>query len=129
MARGPSTRAPCCGVAAVRPASRVVRVHEILKQVGWLDELPQAGHFRTKDGLEVDLVLELFDERVAAVEVKAGTVVRAEDCRGLAALRDRWGSLFIGGVVLHTGELAYQLADRLFAVPIDQLWTPPEAAR
>jgi len=30
--------------------------------------------------------------------------------------------LFIGGVVLHTGELAYQVVDRLFAVPIDQLW-------
>jgi hypothetical protein len=43
--------------------------------------------------------------------------------------KSRLGSAFIGGVVLHTGELAYQLADRLFAVPIDQLWTPPEAAR
>ncbi len=104
-------------------------VHEILKQVGWLDELPQAGHFRTKDGLEVDLVLELFDGRVAAVEVKAGTVVRAEDCRGLAALRDRLGSSFIGGVVLYAGELAYQVADRLFAVPLDRLWIPPEATR
>lgn len=104
-------------------------VHEILKQAGWLDELPHAGHFRTKDGLEVDLVLEHFDGRVTAVEVKAGTVVRAEDCRGLAALRDRLGSLFISGIVLYIGELAYQLADRLFAVPIDQLWTPPEAAQ
>ncbi len=101
-------------------------VHEILKQVGWLDELPQAGHYRTKDGLEVDLVLELFDGRVAGVEVKAGTQVRAQDCRGLATLRDRLGSSFIGGVVLYTGELAYQLADRLYAVPIDQLWAEPE---
>ncbi|MGH3751698.1 MAG: ATP-binding protein [Pseudonocardiaceae bacterium] len=101
-------------------------VHEILKQVGWLDELPQAGHYRTKDGLEVDLVLELFDGRVAGVKVKVGTQVRAQDCRGLATLRDRLGSSFIGGVVLYTGELAYQLADRLYAVPIDQLWAEPE---
>jgi len=70
----------------------------------------------------VDLVLELFDGRVACVEVKAGTAVRAEDFRGLAVLRERLGSSFIGGVVLYTGELAYQLADRLYAVPIDQLW-------
>lgn len=103
-------------------------VHEILKQVGWLDELPQVGHFRTKDGLEVDLILEVFDGRVAAVEVTAGTVVRAQDCRGLAALRDRLGTLFMGGVVLRTGELAYQLADRLYAVPIDQLWASSDAA-
>ena len=47
------------------------------------------------------------------------------DCEGLSiwgSRHSRLGSLFIGGVVLHTGELAYQVVDRLFAVPIDQLW-------
>lgn len=97
-------------------------VHEILKQASWLPELPQAGHYRTKDGVEVDLVLELFDGQVVGVEVKAGTQIRAEDTRGLAALRDKLGTAFTGGVVLYTGEIAYRLADRIHAVPLDCLW-------
>jgi predicted AAA+ superfamily ATPase len=97
-------------------------VHEILKQASWLPELPHAGHYRTKDGAEVDLVLEHFDGRLSGVEVKAGTQVRPEDVRGLAALRDKLGASFVGGVVLYTGEVAYQLADRMYAVPLDCLW-------
>ncbi|MGQ0573275.1 MAG: ATP-binding protein [Pseudonocardia sp.] len=100
-------------------------VHEILKQVQWLPELPTAGHYRTKDGVEVDLVLEQFDGSVSAVEVKAGTQIRAEDLRGLTHLRERLGSAFLGGIVLYTGEVAYQLADRIFAVPLDALWRTP----
>lgn len=99
-------------------------VHEILKQASWLPELPQAGHYRTKDGVEVDLVLEQFDGTVVGVEVKAGTQIRAEDVSGLASLRGKLGDSFVGGVVLYTGEVAYQLADRLFAVPLDCLWRP-----
>lgn len=100
-------------------------VHEILKQASWLPEPPDAGHHRTKDGVEVDLVLEQFDGTVSAVEVKAGTQIRAEDVRGLASLRDKLDGSFVGGVVLHTGEVAYQLGDRLFAVPLDALWRCP----
>ncbi|MGH3779219.1 MAG: hypothetical protein ACRDRO_00955 [Pseudonocardiaceae bacterium] len=52
-----------------------------------MPEPPLTGHFRTKDGHEVDVVLELFDGTVAAVEVKAGTRVRVDDLRGLVAVR------------------------------------------
>ncbi|MGH3937546.1 MAG: DUF4143 domain-containing protein, partial [Pseudonocardiaceae bacterium] len=39
-------------------------VNEVIKQVGWLPEPLQIGHYRTRDGQEVDLVLEQFDEGV-----------------------------------------------------------------
>lgn len=96
--------------------------HEILKQVSWMDEPPSAGHYRTKDGTEVDLVLERFDGRVCGVEIKSGTVVGPRDGRGLAALRDRLGSQFLGGVVLYLGERGVELGDRIHAVPMDRLW-------
>ena len=70
----------------------------------------------------MDLVVEHFDGRVVGIDVKAGTQIRAEDIRGLAALRDRLGTAFIGGVVLYTGEVAHQLTERVHAVPIDCLW-------
>lgn len=98
-------------------------VNELCAQASWMHEPPLTGHFRTKDGHEVDLVLELFEGTVAAVEVKAGTRVRAQDLRGLVAMRDRVGTSFAGGVVLYTGTDAYRLDEKIYAVPIDQLWT------
>ena len=97
-------------------------VAEALKQVGWLDAPAQAGHWRTHDGDEVDLVIERDDGRVAAIEVKAGERVRAADFRGLRKLRDALGDRFLGGVVLHLGSHSYTPDDRLHAVPVDRLW-------
>ena len=101
-------------------------VGEILKQASWMDHRPHAGHWRTHDGAEVDLVLE--DGRsggVVAIEVKAGSRIHAADRRGLRMLRDRLADRFIVGVVLHTGTHCVRYADddRIIALPIDRLWT------
>ncbi|MGH3994589.1 MAG: DUF4143 domain-containing protein, partial [Pseudonocardiaceae bacterium] len=42
-------------------------VTEVLKQAGWASEPVSAYHYRTADGVEVDLVLETADGRVAAI--------------------------------------------------------------
>ena len=44
------------------------------------------------------------------------------DFRGLRVLRDRLGAVFVGGVVLHLGPLAYTAEDRLHALPLQTLW-------
>lgn len=97
-------------------------VNEILKQVSWLDEPINVGHYRTKDGAEVDLVLEIHGEGVIGVEIKSGERFRAEDLRGLRSLRDRAGPEFLGGVLLHPGAEAVRLEDRIQALPLDVLW-------
>lgn len=98
-------------------------VGELLKQASWMDSPVQAGHWRTHDGDEVDLVLERDDGFVAAVEVKVGERVAREDFRGLRKLRDALGERFLGGVVLHLGRHAYTQDDRLHAIPADRLWS------
>ncbi len=98
-------------------------VNEILKQVSWHDEHIEAGHWRTHDGDEVDLVLEGWDGRIVGVEVKAAERLRREDVRGLAKLRDALGDEFIGGVLLMLGGLSYTIEDRIHVVPLDRLWT------
>ncbi|MDQ4038632.1 MAG: DUF4143 domain-containing protein, partial [Actinomycetota bacterium] len=98
-------------------------VNEVLKQVSWLEEPVQVGHYRTKDGHEVDLVLDVPGEGIVAIEIKSGEKVRPEDLRGLAALRDRLGSTFRAGVVLHPGPMSVPLGDRVYALPLDRLWT------
>lgn len=61
-------------------------------------------------------------DEVVAVEVKAGGTYRRDDVRALAHLRDRLGDRFRGGVLMYTGELAARLDDRVYLVPIDNLW-------
>ncbi len=97
-------------------------VAEVLKQIGWMETPAQAGHWRTHDGDEVDLVLERDDGAIAGVEVKVGERVHGHQFRSLRKLRDALGSRFLGGVVLHLGRHAYTYDDRLHALPVDRLW-------
>ena len=97
-------------------------VGELLKQVSWMEAPAQAGHWRTHDGDEVDVVLERDDGALAGVEVKAGERVSAAQFRSLRKLREAFGERFLGGVVLHLGGRAYTQEDRLHAIPVDRLW-------
>ncbi|MGH3696599.1 MAG: ATP-binding protein [Pseudonocardiaceae bacterium] len=99
-------------------------VTEVLKQAGWASELVSAYHYRTADGVEVDLVLETADGRVAAIEVKAGSQVSVSAMRGLTQLRDRLGARFVAGLMLTSGGQAQPVGDRLSVAPVDILWTP-----
>lgn len=79
-------------------------------------------HFRDKDGVEVDIVLERDVYQVAGVEVKAAATVTEADFRGLRKLQAANGDRFMAGVVLYDGENSVGFGPGLFAVPIRALW-------
>src|SRR6185312_17394573 len=54
-------------------------VTEIARQCGWSEREPSLLHYRDHDRREVDLVLELGNGDIAAVEVKSGSTVRSKD--------------------------------------------------
>ena len=95
---------------------------EICRQLGWAETRAELFHFRSKDGTEVDAVLEAPDGRVVGVEVKAGATVRLDDFRGLRLLADRVGEAFRAGLVLYTGTETLSFGDRLRCVPMSGLW-------
>lgn len=97
-------------------------VGEVLKQASWNDEVAAIGHWRTRDGQEVDLVVERFDGSIVCFEIKAGSNVNRSDRSGLVALRNLVGEQFSAGYVLYTGEHGVRLEDRIYAAPVDQLW-------
>lgn len=97
-------------------------VTEVLKQLGWSSLFVDAYHYRTTDGVEVDLVLEAPDGRVCGIEVKAGSQLTAAATRGLEHLRDRLGNRFVAGVVLNSGTQAQRIGDRLAVAPVEILW-------
>lgn len=98
-------------------------VGELIKQASWLDGVAGVGHWRTRDGDEVDLVVEGEDGSVVAFEVKAAQRVDARELAPLRKLRGAVGSAFVAGVALHLGSQSYTPEDRLHVLPVDQLWS------
>ena len=96
---------------------------EIAKASALSDETTVVSHYRDKDRVEVDLVLERSPDRVVGIEVKAGATVRPRDFRGLERLRSAAGDGFACGIVLHDGERIQQTGSRLYAIPMKMLWT------
>lgn len=96
---------------------------ELARQLTWSQLRVELSHYRTKDGTEVDVVLEDRRGRVVGIEVKARSTVRSEDFRGLRHLAARLGTDFHGGIVLYTGTQTLPFGPGMRAVPISALWT------
>lgn len=97
-------------------------VTEVLKQLGWAAVNAAASHYRTADGVEVDLLLETQHRRVAAIQIKAGSTATPAGLAGLRHLRDRIGHRFVAGLLLYAGTHGQQVDDRISVAPVDTLW-------
>jgi uncharacterized protein len=95
---------------------------ELRRMASWQRPPVAFFHFRDKDGMEVDIVLERGPMELAGIEVKASSTVIAADFRGLRKLGDAARDRFSAGVVLYDGETVVPFGERLFAVPIRALW-------
>jgi predicted AAA+ superfamily ATPase len=91
-------------------------------EMTWSRQRVELSHYRTKDKIEVDAVLEDRQGRVVGIEVKAASTVRAEDFRGLRHLADRLGDDLLAGIVLYTGTQTLPFGPRLQAMPVSSLW-------
>jgi uncharacterized protein len=105
------------------PALETFVVNELVRQSGWAESAPTLHHFRSHGGDEVDVVLQWRGGDVAGVEVKSAASIGPRDFAGLTKLRDALGAKFVSGVVLYTGERTISAGDRLWAVPVQGLWS------
>ena len=97
-------------------------VGELVKQLGWSETDARILQYRDRDQREVDVLLEQGN-KVVAIEVKATATPTVSHARHMAAIRDRVGTLFHLGIVLHTGSSAVSIGDRLVALPVSALWS------
>lgn len=87
---------------------------------------PRLHHLRDANGRrEIDILAELDNEQVVAIEVKADAAPGRADARHLTWLRDELGDRFALGIVFHTGPRAFSVDDRVMALPISSLWSHP----
>ncbi|RYF78172.1 MAG: ATP-binding protein [Comamonadaceae bacterium] len=87
-----------------------------LDSEGW-----QLAHYRDKDQVEVDFVLESPQRQVIGIEVKAAATVQAGDFKGLKRLQNVAGLDFVSGVLLYDGTQVLPFGPGLWAVPLAAL--------
>ncbi len=94
---------------------------ELRRQASWHEDPVEFFHYRDKDQVEVDIVME-SDGMVAGVEVKASSTVTNADFRGLRKLKGLCGDRFAAGAVLYDGTTSVGFGDGMYAVPMRLLW-------
>lgn len=97
--------------------------NELRKQAEWIEEPLSFHHYRDKDQVEVDVIIENASGDCFGIEVKAGATLTAKDFAGLRRLRSVAGRRFKLGVLLYDGDHTTAFGDHLFAVPIGALWS------
>jgi predicted AAA+ superfamily ATPase len=95
---------------------------ELLKLSAWAEERVMLFHYRDRDKLEVDFVLENSAGEIVGIEVKSAASVARRDFLGLERVASAAGSAFIQGIVLYDGVQTLSFADNLRAVPLSALW-------
>ncbi|MGV8083919.1 MAG: ATP-binding protein [Coriobacteriia bacterium] len=95
--------------------------NELVRLASFAEQPVRFSHWRDRDGVEVDVVLER-GRLVAGVEVKASGTVVSKDFAGLRNLGEALGERFACGVVLYDGESCAPFGERLWAVPVSALW-------
>ena len=93
---------------------------ELRKYADWHEQQLSFYHFRNKDKVEVDIIIEQ-GLSIAGIEIKASATVTASDFKGLNKLKDSMGDQFAAGVVFYDGESIVPFGERLFAVPVSLL--------
>ena len=96
---------------------------ELQKQISWQDRRIALTHYRDKDKVEVDFVLENSRSQLVGIEVKAASTVSSRDFKGLRKLAGIVGDNFRLGVVFYAGERILPFGDRQLAAPVHCLWS------
>jgi predicted AAA+ superfamily ATPase len=116
--------------AALRDANLLGRlldtfvVAQLRAELAVCETRPRLYHLREEHGrYEVDIVAELGGQAVLGFEVKADAAPDRDAARHLVWMRDRLGDRFAHGIVFHTGPSAFDLSDRISALPICTLWS------
>ena len=98
-------------------------VSEILKLINGCEDQIHCYHFSHHQNYQVDLLLERDDGQVVGIEIKASKTVEDKDFKGLKVLKSVSCGVFCAGVVLYDGIDILPFGEKLWAIPISNLWS------
>ncbi|RHW23549.1 DUF4143 domain-containing protein [Nocardioides immobilis] len=113
------------GRSRLAPLLKGVALVELLRQRDASDVEYRLGHLRERNGLEVDVLVELPDDTVYGIEIRTAASFRPHQFRALEALAVRAGSRFRGGIVLNTAPVGFKYRPGMWGLPISALWEWP----
>ena len=98
-------------------------VGEAVKWIKTTGSTAEAWFYRTHGGLEVDLLITT-GQGIWGIEVKSSPQVKPTQSSSLQRLAQEFGPAWRGGIVAYLGRRIERLAENLWAVPVDRLFSP-----
>jgi len=96
--------------------------NELKKQASFIDEGLRFYHYRDKDQVEVDILIENSLGELIAIEIKSAATITGKDLTGLKKLKDIVKDKFKLGIILYDGDHSTSFGSHLFAIPIAAVW-------
>jgi predicted AAA+ superfamily ATPase len=81
------------------------------------------SHYRDKDKLEIDIIIENNLDEIIAIEVKGSATLSQKDLNGLKKLKEISKERFKIGLLLYDGDHTTSFGDKLYAAPLATLWS------
>ena len=97
--------------------------NELKKQSNFIEEKLYFSHYRDKDKVEIDIIIENSLDEIIAIEVKAASTINQKDLTGLKKLKEIAKNRFKIGSLLYDGDHTTSFGENLYAVPIAALWS------
>jgi uncharacterized protein len=92
-------------------------VEEIIKNIQALESAPwKFNYYRTRNGAEVDLILETPEGARIPVEIKFGTAIRRTDLRSLSGLIEQEQCPY--GIVINNSDDVRLLTETIIQIPV-----------
>jgi hypothetical protein len=89
---------------------------EVVKAASFAGKVPSLGFWRTSNGAEVDLVVEVGD-RLAPIDTKLSATPKIAMASGIHAFRKDHGSRSLPGWVVYSGDMLLPMGDGALALP------------
>jgi uncharacterized protein len=95
---------------------------ELLKLIAISQERLELLFYHTRDGREVDFVIEKPSGELIGIEVKNSETISEKDLSGLKELKAVVGKDFVCGIVLCNTKRVLPYGDGIWLVPLSHLW-------
>jgi predicted AAA+ superfamily ATPase len=96
-------------------------VSQLMAHIAWADTSVRLFHYRSRDGREIDVILERSDRKIIGIEIKSSKSVQDRDFKSLRRLKAESPDRFLRGFVAYDGKQLIGHDEDLFAIPIGWL--------